>query len=285
MNKFEERYRQANMPTTNNDTLSKEDGQAIEDEEGFRLPGTVITGSLVVADRFNQDENATEVTAPTGVDTIDLIGEPKKTRNDGLSSPNIGSLSTMIEPASRHIHTAHCGFPDCPDAEGFTDYTEEDGQYIPKKNIDHFTLVAGDLAEEPEVNQEDIIKEAPKKPDTVLASTSDYIDLFQKTSSDSELYYKGYMDGIDGKTLDEDLALLSDDYFHGYDQAKYYHQPAQVSAEQKLFDIKPNSNNIPRKPIMQTDADRGPNELTDGTNRATAGKGLPIDVVLKFLEN
>jgi hypothetical protein len=30
------------------------------------------------------------------------------------------------------------------------------------------------------------------------------------------------LDHLHGKPLDEDLAVLSDDYFNGYDQARYY---------------------------------------------------------------
>jgi hypothetical protein len=43
-----------------------------------------------------------------------------------------------------------------------------------------------------------------------------------KTSNDSELYTRGFLDHMHGKPLDEDLAVLSDDYFNGYDQARYY---------------------------------------------------------------
>ena len=44
----------------------------------------------------------------------------------------------------------------------------------------------------------------------------------QKVSNDSELYTRGFLDHLHGKPLDEDLAVLSDDYFNGYDQARYY---------------------------------------------------------------
>jgi hypothetical protein len=83
-----------------------------------------------------------------------------------------------------------------------------------------------------------------------------------------QLYYRGYEDAKSGKPLDEDLAELSDDYFHGYDQFKYYHIAPQGSAPQSLYDIKPNSNNNSR--MTQGEADRGLNELTDGHSFATA---------------
>lgn len=44
----------------------------------------------------------------------------------------------------------------------------------------------------------------------------------KKVSNDSELYTRGFLDHLHGKPLDEDLAVLSDDYFNGYDQARYY---------------------------------------------------------------
>jgi len=292
MSNFAERYRQANMPTTNHDQLAKSDEEAVE--EG-NLPGSTVA-RVKFADMSNQDENATEVTAPTGLGHTDPTKEPGEARAE-TSAPNPGSLAKLVGVIG-HVHTAHCGFPDCPDAEGHVDYTEVDGEFIPKKNISHFTLVASDLAEDPEVNEENIIKEAPRE--TVLASVDDYLNLFNKTASDSELYYRGYMDGLDGKPLDEDLALLSDDYFHGYDQAKFYKQPPQVSAEQKLFDIKSNSNNLPRREyseehgtgtpevhgdILRGDRqDTGPYDLTDGKDRVTAGIGLPLDILEKFLE-
>ncbi len=44
----------------------------------------------------------------------------------------------------------------------------------------------------------------------------------KKVSNDSELYTRGFLDHLHGKPLDEDLAVLSDDYFNGYDQARYF---------------------------------------------------------------
>jgi hypothetical protein len=126
------------------------------------------------------------------------------------------------------------------------------------------------------------------KGSTRLASTEDYLEAFKKTANDSQLYYKGYTDAETGKPLDEDLALLSKDYYNGYEQRKFYHQTPQQSEGQKLFDIKPNSNEIPRQGEMTPEeADRGPLQLTDGTNRATASKLAsiyPIDVIQKFFE-
>ena len=105
---------------------------------------------------------------------------------------------------------------------------------------------------------------------TRLASTEDYLEAFKKTATDSTLYYRGYEDAKSGKDMDEDLAELSDDYFHGYQQYTFYKVDNQQSAPQTLYDIKPNSNFTPREQLMQNDVDRGPNELTDGHAPATA---------------
>jgi len=121
---------------------------------------------------------------------------------------------------------------------------------------------------------------------TRLASTEDYLNLFQKESTATRLYYQGYMDAMDGKPLDEDLALLSKEYYNGYEEARFYNKTPQQSVGQNLFNMKPNSNSLPRPGEMTPEqADRGLNELTDGTNRATAGKTVfPIDVITKFFE-
>ena len=118
-----------------------------------------------------------------------------------------------------------------------------------------------------------------------VASANPYLSMF-KQSNDSELYYQGYNDAQAGKPLDEDLALLSDDYFHGYEQYKFYNKTPQQSIGQSLYDLKPNSNAIPRDNKMHPeDYDRGPLELTDGTGHVTASSSIfPIDVVQKFFE-
>jgi len=115
------------------------------------------------------------------------------------------------------------------------------------------------------------------------------LEAFYKQANDSQLYYRGYNDAQAGKPLDEDLALLSDDYFHGYEQYKFYNKTPQQSTGQKLYDLKPNSNAIPRGGQMTPgEADRGPLELTDGFNHATASVRLasifPNDVIQKFFE-
>ena len=172
-----------------------------------------------------------------------------------------------IPESEAHIKSAHCGFPGCPDAEGKVDYKKEVMEFIPNgKADDHFTLVAS-VIEEGDMVDGKMIKTTDEE--TKLASTEDYLAAFEKNASDSTMYYRGYEDAKAGRPLDEDLAELSDDYFHGYDQFKHYHEDPQKSAPQSLYDIKPNSNNNPRERLTQGEADLGLNELTDGHGFAT----------------
>jgi hypothetical protein len=172
-----------------------------------------------------------------------------------------------IPESEAHIKSAHCGFPGCPDAEGKVDYKKEGMEFIPNgKADDHFTLVAS-VIEEGDIIDGKMIKTTDEE--TKLASTEDYLAAFEKNASDSTMYYRGYEDAKAGRPLDEDLAELSDDYFHGYDQFKHYHEDPQKSAPQSLYDIKPNSNNNPRERLTQGEADLGLNELTDGHGFAT----------------
>lgn len=186
-----------------------------------------------------------------------------------------GSCESYFVPNSwDQVKNAHCGFPGCADAEGVVDYTRtsHDGveQFVRNNHADdHFTLVANKLphdVEEGDVVDGNVIKTTVEA-NTRLANTEDYISAFYKTATDSDLYKRGYMDAMQGKELDEDLAELSDDYFHGYDQYKYYHLDNQASAPQTLYDIKPNSNLNPR--MTQGEVDFGPNQLTDGHSFAT----------------
>jgi len=184
--------------------------------------------------------------------------------------PKCASCGEYYMPESEaHVKTAHCGFPGCADAEGKVDYNQEGPHtFVPNGNADdHFTLVAGKI-EEGDVVDGDVVKTGDE--DTKLASTEDYLEAFEKTATDSTLYYRGYEDAKSGKDMDEDLAELSDDYFHGYQQYTFYKVDNQQSAPQTLYDIKPNSNFTPREQLMQNDVDRGPNELTDGHAPATA---------------
>ena len=293
-----------------------------EEGEGFGIPGQSLTvGDRVTfrrkADIGNEDENSTRLTAlgDEPKDKINVTGEPPVTNNQGLSSVTPGSLGTLIngvnegkkmsldariayviengEPFCNHCEKNYiptsftrlactycgCGRPNDDHGLGEDNFMGEDLHTV-EENLH---TVESAKIEEGDVVDGDVIKTS----DEHLAkkgSTEELINMFKK-SNDSKLYYQGYYDAMDGKPLDEDLALLSDDYYHGYDQYKFYNKSPQQSSGQQLYDMKPNSNSIQRGEMTPEEADRGPLQLTDGTNRATAKKIAaiyPIDVIEKF---
>jgi len=292
--------------------------EAIENhEEGFGLPGQSAVGHVGFvrrADIGNQDNNSTGLTAPTGHFHTDLEKEPGIVSNEGLSSVSPGSLSPLIngalgsnmnariayimengEPFCNHceknfvpnnltrIACTNCGCGQPNDDHGALDHLFADGDlensHVASVDLEH---VEGPTVKD-ELAGKEIVKEESKR-----SFVENTLDTFQKKSNDSELYYRGYNDAQAGKPLDEDLALLSDDYYHGYDQFKFYNKTPQQSVGQTLYDVKPNSNAIPRDNKMHPeDYDRGPLELTDGTGTVTAAKIAsiyPIDVIEKFFE-
>ena len=267
--------------------------EAIEnDEEGFGIPGQSAVGTIgffITSDIGNEDGNSTELVGPKIVYQVDVTGKPKVVDDEGLASVDPGSLSTIIEGnkmslEARIAYIMENGQPKCGTCGDY---------YLPKTLKDvklaHCGTCKEDLdnIEGPSIKDldqgKDIIKE-----DAKVGSVDEFINLFQKSANDSEMYYRGYTDAEQGKQLDEDLALLSDDYFHGYEQRKFYNKTPQQSSGQNVFDIKPNSNSIPRGGEMKPEqADAGPLQLTDGSNRATASKFAsiyPIDVIAKFFE-
>jgi len=54
------------------------------------------------------------------------------------------------------------------------------------------------------------------------SKSSDYLEMITKKSSDSEIYFKGFSDGKEGKEMDKSLSNLSDDYFNGWQDGKIY---------------------------------------------------------------
>ena len=162
-----------------------------------------------------------------------------------------------IPESEAHVKAAHCGAPDCHDEREEEEMKNADGVWVSSKL--HRNVEEGDVVDGRVIKTTD--------EETRLASTDDYLNAFNKEASDSQLYYRGYEDAKAGRPLDEDLAELSDDYFHGYDQFKFYHIGPQQSVPQSLYDIKPNSNNNPR--MTQGEVDAGPNQLTDGHSFAT----------------
>jgi len=294
------RYADTSASTYENDDSL----EGIEDHEhGFGIPGqSAKVGFYIHADIGNQDENSTGTTAPTGHSHIDLTGEPGIVSNEGLSSVSPGSLSPLINGArgsnmsTRTAYVIENGEPFCNHCE--TNFVPKNLSRIACTNCgcgkpadDHgaqahnfsgqdLTHVEGPTVAD-EVRGKEIVKQ-----ESHLARTASYVNMF-KQANDSELYYRGYNDAQAGKPLDEDLALLSDDYFHGYEQFKFYNKTPQQSIGQKLFDMKPMSNEIKRPGMTPGEYDRGPLELTDGIGHATASKIAsiyPIDVITKFFE-
>ena len=271
-----------------------------EEDEGFGLPGQSAIGTVGYfrfADIGNEDENSTRLTAlgDEPKDTIDVAGQPPVVSNEGLSSVSPGSLSTIIganmSMDARIAYVMENGEPFCNHCE--TNYFP--GTRVACTNCgcgqpandhglgkDNFKRVEG-----PTVAELDGGKDIVKEDSARMGSAGNFYAMF-KQSNDSELYYQGYGDAQAGKPMDEDLALLSKDYYEGYRAYKFYNKTPQQSEGQQLFDIKPNSNSIPRSHGMHPeDYDTGPIQLTDGTGSVTASKrisNLPVDVIKKFFE-
>jgi hypothetical protein len=270
-------------------------------KEGFGFPGQEVIGTVGYfrfADIGNEDENSTRLTALglSPKDTIDLGGEPPVVSNEGLASVSPGSLSTIIganmSMNARIAYVMENGEPFCNHCEK----TYFPGTRIACTNCgcgkpaDDHGVTEGNFAGESLSNVEgptagdkdrgrDIVVEGAR-----MGAAGTFYAMF-KQANDSELYYQGYGDAQSGKPMDEDLALLSKDYYEGYKTYKFYNKTPQQSIGQNLYDIKPNSNSIPRSHgITPGEADRGPLELTDGFNHATASVGLPIDIIQKFFE-
>ena len=288
------------------DDASLEGIEHAEEGEGFGIPGQStkgVVGFVRWADIGNQDENSTGLTAPTGHSTIELTKEPGVVSNEGLSSVSPGSLSPIIngtkgnEMSARIAYIMENGEPFCNHCE--TNFVPRDLRRVACTNCgcgqpanDHgsgahlfqgkdlSTTEGSTVADKVEGANEGIVKEDH------TASVNPYLAMFNKESNDSQLYYQGYNDAHAGKPLDEDLALLSDDYFHGYEQYKFYNKTPQQSIGQSLYDLKPNSNSIPRDEKMRPeDYDRGPLQLTDGIGHVTASRSpFPVDVIKNFFE-
>ena len=275
--------------------------------EGFGLPGQSAVGTVSffrLADIGNEDENSTRLTAlgDEPKDTIDVVGKPDVVSNQGLSSVSPGSLSPLINgvPEGKKMSLSskiafvmengepfcnHCERNFVPEALGTRMACTFCGCGRPNDdhNIGQDDFNGKDLlshAEGETVKDEDAGRNIIKEDSTVSSkrdSADEFLEYFHSSSDASKLYYQGYMDAESGKLLDEDMALLSKDYYNGYEQYKFYNKSPQQSEGQKLFNIKPNSNQIPRQGEMTPgEADRGPLELTDGTNHATASKVLGL---------
>ena len=201
--------------------------KAIEDEEGFGIPGQSAIGTVGV-NTGGPDGSDTHFNAGESGRMVDLQPPDAETPFEQLGfNPGFGGNKMHVEGPS-----------------------------------------VGDLA------PNEIVKEEVK-----TSSVEDYLSIFHKTSNDSKLYYQGYNDAMAGKELDEDLALLSDDYYNGYEQYKFYNKSNQQSVGTgQVQDIKPNSNALRGS---HPEADAGPLQLTAARKLASI---YPIDVIQKFFE-
>jgi len=265
-------------------------------EEGV-LPGTSrVPAKSLVANISTQDGNPTEVTAPTGTAVIDLTKEPGMVKNEGLSSVSPGSLSPVISEGKNMSLSARIAYV-MENGQPFCNRCEE--HYLPASigtvacakcgpNDKDLSHVEGKTVTDEDAGQ-DIIKTTTASVNP-LATTDDYLELFNtRVATDSDNYYRGYNEAMNGQELDEDLALLSDDYYNGYEQYKFFNKSPQQSVSQQLYDIKPNSNLIPRNwdgQLTPERVDAGPIQLTDGIGRAAVSSKLPfpVDVVENFFE-
>ena len=267
---------------------------SIEEE---KLPGTSsVSGKTLLANISTQDSNPTEVTAPTGVSHTELEKEPPLVKNEGLSSVSPGSLSTLITGrktmslSARIAYVMENGQPYCSNCESY---------YLPASIGTTACVKCGHIdkdlshVEGENISDEDAGRDIIKTTVTAsvsLDTTDDYLNLFStKVATDSDNYYRGYNDAMNGLELDEDLALLSNDYYNGYDQYKHFNKPAKDSVTQMLYDLKPKSNLIPRNwdnGMTPGQTDAGPLQLTDGIGRAAVANRLPfpVDVFEKFFE-
>jgi len=262
-----------------------------EEGEGLGLPGQSAVGTVGYfrfADIGNEDENSTRLTALGDIpkDTINVVDEPGDVSNEGLSSVSPGTLSPLIigDGVKTMSFNARIAYV-IENGEPFCNHCEKN--YFPsarlactwcgcgRPNDDHGVVeddfsgdslmrVEGPTAGDKDGDR-DIVKEEK------IGSAGKYLGMF-KEANDSELYYQGYSDAQNGKPMDEDLALLSKDYYQGYIQYKFYNKTPQQSQGQSLYNIKPNSNSIPRShgEMHPEDYDRGPLELTDGMGYVTA---------------
>jgi hypothetical protein len=177
--------------------------------------GNQFTGSTKLADMSNTDENPSpgNISAPKSVYKINVEDPPEQqlfgdagetSRGDG----SITMLSSTVNAEARkivHAYVTENGSPQCTVCENY---------YTPKSIAEAKLAHCGHCPEDnPDANK---IEEGDVVDGDVVKTSS------KKFSNDSELYTRGFLDHLHGKPLDEDLAVLSDDYFNGYDQARYY---------------------------------------------------------------
>ena len=258
------------------------DDDSLEAIEEDKLPGTSAIGTVGV-NTGGPDGSDTHFNAGESGRMVDLVPPDPETPFEALDfrdgfGGNKMSLSSKIayvmengEPLCNHCETRFI-----PNALGKKMACTNCGCLKP--NDDH-GVTAGNFehVEGPTIGDldrgSDIVKEEVK-----TGATETLMDYFKTAGNDSELYYSGYADAQAGKPLDEDLALLSKDYYSGYQQYKFYNKTPQQSEGQTLFDIKPNSNSIPRGNQERSYEEVGPHQLT------ASKQPFPVDVIQKFFE-
>ena len=174
----------------------------------------LIESSKKTADMSNTDENPSpgDVSAPKSVYKVNVEDPPEQQLFGDAGETSRGDNSIImsnltINPEARkivHAYIAENGTPQCSVCKEY---------YTPKSIAQAKLAHCGHC---PEDNPDNKIEEGDTIDGDVVKTAS------IKFSNDSELYTRGFLDHLHGKPLDEDLAVLSDDYFHGYDQARYY---------------------------------------------------------------
>ena len=262
------------------------------EEEGFGLPGQSAVGTVGTntGGPFGSD---THMTSNEDTKHVTLGPATEQTVPELLHLREFGGVPMSL--ASRIAYVMENGQPFCNHCENY--YTPRSIGVVACTNCgcgkpedDHNLL--DDNFKKVEANKMLEHVEGPTVADEarndIIKTTDDYVTAFKKVANDGELYSQGYLDAEQGKPLDEDLAILSDDYYNGYEQYKFYNKTPQESVQQFTYDIKPQSNQIPRNfdgKLKPEDVDRGPLQLTDGIGHATASKlPFPADVISNFFE-
>ncbi len=181
--------------------------------------GNQFTGSKKVADFANSDTNPSpsNISAPEKVYTMDVEEPPKQQMFGDAGETSRGDNSIIMskltyDPELRKVVNAYVienGMPQCSVCNEY--YTPTSIGHAKLAHCGHCPedVLKHDV-DEGDVVDGDVVKTSSKKSSIIMQG------------SDSELYVRGYLDHLHGKPLDEDLAVLSDDYFNGYDQARFY---------------------------------------------------------------
>jgi len=90
-------------------------------------------------------------------------------------------------------------------------------------------------------------------PSAATANNHWGVDTYRKVlGTSSDLYSQGYLDRSNDDPMDENMAVLSDDYLHGFDEAGFYTENAQESAPQNIQPINEDEKDLKRNPVART---------------------------------